>query len=61
MKSQKVVHFDDYETFREQLLQDLSEDTDRTPAEVQEAVESYPMPDPEDLQTVPAEEFYSDS
>ena len=55
-----VEHFDDPAEMRERILEVLAEDTDRTPEEFRAAVEGYPMPDPEDLETIPAEEFYGE-
>ena len=60
MKSREVEHFDDPDEFEERFLEALAEDTGQTPEEIREAVESYPMPDPDELETVPAEEFYDD-
>jgi hypothetical protein len=59
-KDREVEHFDDYEEFHQRILEELAEGTDQTPEEIQETVESYPMPDPDELETVPAEEFYDD-
>lgn len=45
---------------RSEIREDLAELTDRTPEEIEAAVAEYEMPDPGDLETVPADEFYDD-
>ena len=50
----------DEEAVEEQWQEHLADLFDTTVEEMETAVEELPMPDPEDLEVVPAEEFYED-
>jgi hypothetical protein len=45
---------------RRRVREDLAEATGRTPEEIREAVAEYEIPDPDDLESVPADEFYDE-
>ena len=45
---------------REQIRQDLAELTGRTPEEIEASVAEYEMPEPDELESIPADEFYDD-
>jgi len=50
----------DEEAVEERWQEHLADLFDTTVEEMETAVEELPMPDPEDLEAVPAEEFYED-
>lgn len=50
----------DEEAVEERWQEHLADFFDTTVEEMETAVEELPMPDPEDLEVVPAEEFYED-
>jgi hypothetical protein len=49
---------DPTELLDEEVLAAFAEDTGQTPEEIKARLRSIPMPDPEDLERIPAEEFY---
>lgn len=58
---EQVVIFEEaMAAHEERVLEDLAEATGRTPEEIREAVAEYEMPDPEELERIPAEEFYGE-
>ena len=59
MSGQEVEHFDDPDEMRERIVEVLAEESGRHPDEFR--ADDLPMPDPEDLERVPAEEFYDDT
>lgn len=48
----------DPEEVQRQFEQHYAEAVNTTPEELAEAIEEYPMPDPDELESIPAEEFY---
>ena len=61
MTTERTPAADPTELLDEEVLEAFAADTDQTPEEIKARLRSIPMPDPEDLETVPAEEFYGDS
>lgn len=55
----RVERFDDLEELREHVVQTLAEESGRHPDEFR--ADDLPMPDLDELETVPAEEFYGDN
>lgn len=60
MTDSDIIHFENPDDLHEQLLQDLASGTDRTPDEIRKDIESYPLPNPNDLESIPADEFYGE-
>lgn len=50
----------DPEEVRREFERHYADAVNEPPEEMGNAIEGYPMPDPDDLDSVPAEEFYSE-
>lgn len=58
---ERVTLVGDADDLRRRLDKILAWESGETADERRERVDEYPMPDPDDLETVPADEFYSDA